>query len=152
MRRSIKSVLIAGTAAVAIGAGGGVAYAFVSASGSGSAAQSTVASQAYSIQVTVSQVTNLTPGTAQAVTITVTNQGPAKVKVTNAVLSLPATVSGVDPAALATVSLTQPAAKATVLDKNGSTTFSGSILVEDSATVDQTSLLGKDLQLTANVS
>jgi hypothetical protein len=133
MRRSIKSVLIAGIAAAAIGAGSGVAYAFVSAAGSGSAAQSTVASQAYTLQVTVSQVTNLTPGTAQAVTITVTNQGPAKVKVTNAVLSL-------------------PAAKATVLDKNGSTTFSGSILVEDSATVDQTSLLGKDLQLTANVS
>jgi hypothetical protein len=152
MRRSIKGMLIAGTVVAAMGAGTGVAYAFVSASGSGSAAQSTVASQAYTLQVTVGQVTNLTPGVAQAVTVTVTNQGPAKVKVTNTVLSLPATVSGVDPAALATVSLTQPAAKATVLDKAGSTTFTGSILVEDSATVDQTSLLGKDLQLTANVS
>jgi hypothetical protein len=145
-------MLVAGTAVAVISAGSGIAYAFVAASGQGSAAQSTVASNAYTLQVTVSQVTSLTPGVAQTVTVTVTNQGPAKVKVTNAVLSLPASVSGVDPAALATVSLTQPAAKATVLDKNGSTTFTGSILVEDSATVDQTSLLGKDLQVTANIS
>ncbi|MFL6114910.1 MAG: hypothetical protein ACJ786_26710 [Catenulispora sp.] len=151
MRRSIKGMLVAGSVVAAMSVGTGVAYAFVAASGSGAAAQSTVASQAYTLQVTVSQVT-LTPGVAQTVTVTVTNQGPAKVKVTNAVLSLPGTVSGVDPAALATVSLTQPAAKATVLDKAGSTTFTGSILVEDSATVDQTSLLGKDLQVTANVS
>src|SRR5581483_9926683 len=122
------------------------------ASGSGSASQSVVGSAAYSLQVTVSQASNLTPGVAAPVTVTVTNKGPAKVKVSTAVLALPASVAGVDPAALATVTFTQPASGAVVLDKNGTTTFTGSITVEDSATVDQTSLLGASLPVTATVS
>jgi len=155
MRRSIRSIVVAGTAMAVLAAGGGIAYAFVSASGSGSASQSTASSAAYSLDVTVSQATGLTPGVAQSVTVTITNKGPAKVKVSNTVLSLPGSISGVDAAALATVHLTQPASAPTVLDKSGptaTTTFTGSILIDDSSDVDQTSLLGKSITVTAYVS
>ena len=57
-----------------------------------------------------------------------------------------------DSAALGTVSLSQPASAPTVLDKNGTTTFTGSITIDDSTTVDQTSLLGASLPVTASVS
>ena len=154
MRRSIKGIVVAGTAVAMAALGTGVAYAFVTASGSGSAAQPTVSSAAYSLQVTVSQVTDLTPGIAQAITVTVTNQGPAKVKISNTVLSLPALVTGVNTDALATVHLTQPATAPHVLDKSGATattTYTGSIMIDDSDTVDQTSLLGKNITVTADV-
>jgi hypothetical protein len=152
MRKSFKGMVVAGSAAAVIAAGSGVAYAFVAAAGSGSAAQATVSSNAYSLQVTVSQATDLTPGVAQPVTVTVTNKGPSKVKIGNAVLSLPTSIAGVDPAALATVHLTQPASASTVLDKSATATLTGSIAVDDSPTVDQTSLLGTTITVTAYVS
>jgi hypothetical protein len=155
VRKSVKSLVVVATAVAVTALATGVAYAFVAVTGSGSSNQPVVSSNAYSIQVTVSQVTDLTPGTAQPITVTVTNKGPSKVKVSQALLSLPATVSGVDAAALGTVHLTQPAVAAAVLDKSGAsstTTFTGSIVIDDSADVDQTTLLGKSLTVTANVS
>ena len=152
MRKLLQRTVVIGTAVAVSSLGAGAAYAFVSGAGTGSAPQAAVSSAAYSLQVTVSQATNLTPGVAQQVTVTVTNKGPAKVRISTAALSLPASIPGVDPAALGTVTLTQPAATPTVLDKNGTTTFTGSILIEDSAVVDQTSLLGQSILVTATVS
>jgi hypothetical protein len=152
MRKLIQRAAVGGTVFALAATGAGVAYAFVSASGSGSASQAVASSNAYSLQVTVSQATNLAPGVPATITVTVTNKGPAKVKVSTATLSLPSTVAGVDSAALATVNLGQPTSAPTVLDKNGTTTFTGSITIEDSATVDQTSLLGASLPVTASVS
>ncbi|MEV4140723.1 hypothetical protein AB0J72_52225 [Dactylosporangium sp. NPDC049742] len=51
--------------------------------------------------------------------------------------------------------LTQPALAPAVLDKSGpssTTTYTGAIVIDDSADVDQTSLLGKSITVTANVS
>jgi len=152
MRKFLQRTVVIGTAVAVTALGAGAAYAFVAASGSGSSSQAATSAANYRLDVTVSQPATLVPGTTQTVTVTVTNRGPAKVRISTATLSLGTLPSGVDQAAYDTVKLNQPAVLAQVLDKDETTTFTGSIQIQDSATVDQTSLLDKTFTLNANVS
>ena len=152
MRKFLQRTVVIGTTVAVTALGAGAAYAFVAASGTGSSSQSATSAANYRLDVTVSQPATLVPGTTQTVTVTVTNRGPAKVRISTATLSLGILPSGVDQAAYDTIKLNQPAVLAQVLDKDETTTFTGSIQIQDSATVDQTSLLDKTFTLNANVS
>ncbi len=155
MRKFLKRAVVVGTAVAVTGLGAGAAYAFVTTSGTGNSSQAATSAANYTLAVTVSPTSNLTPGAPQQVTVTVKNNGPAKVKLSTVTLVLPSSVTGVDSAAWGTVTVTSPTVQSggVVLDKGQtSAPFTGSIQIEDSATVDQTSLLDKTFTLTANVS
>jgi hypothetical protein len=151
-----KSSVIATIVTAAVLGSATAAYAFVKLTGEGTGTGSKgVAAAKFKLDVELVSPVELVPGASAAVTVKVTNASTAngKVKLSNVVLSLPATAQGgCDAAALATLSFTSPGAVNEILATGASESFTGSVALADSDTVDQTCLLDHDLQVTANVS
>jgi hypothetical protein len=151
-----KSSIVATVAAIGIIGSATAAYAFVATTGVGNGNGSkVVASDNFTLDVDIENPQTLVPGASAAVTVKVTNNSTAngKIKFTNVNLSLPATPQGTcDAAAWATLSIADPASQTATLQKGQSATFTGTVSLADSDTVDQTCLLGQDLNVTANVS
>jgi hypothetical protein len=151
-----KKSIVAAVAAVGILGSATAAYAFVTTTGNGEGNGSKgSAGSNFTLGVEVLNPVELVPGDDAVVTIKVTNTSTrnGKVKVSAVALSLPTAPAGCSAAVMSTLHLTNPTVPAgTLLQRNEDETFTGTIAMDDSDTVDQTCLLGQDIVVAAAVS
>lgn len=161
-----RKAVIAGVTAVAVVGVAGTAYAFVVASGHSNdktvtTTVDTLAIANGDITVTLPTAGTIQPGGTFTYSVTVHNSRAFKSQINTVLVNLPrptAVGNTVTTDAFGTLTLNQPTVAATVLAKDDGAlggadeaTFTGSIVVTDSALIDQTSLLNATLTATAYI-
>ncbi|BCW55660.1 MULTISPECIES: hypothetical protein [unclassified Arthrobacter] len=147
MRPMTKKNKIAAVAlsATLLAAGGGAAYAYWSTTGSGTGSAAAAAgTQAVTINVTVDP--GVAPGTPQTITYTAANPNASNTQVT---LATPVVTTSVDGCLPAWFSATAPAGATNVPAKATATPLgTGTLTLNDSATVDQSACKGATITVT----